>query len=334
MTLPSWSQLPSLVVAVGSVYGAAMSKSRARFETPPTSRGPQIRLQTKHPLTPRERANLQAGAAALADDVPSPGAVRIIVTDTFDRTVAEYASRAPSMSGMPTRGYTATKPDGAQAVAKTVEVPGGKVAVIASRFLLGGHPDACLRTFLHEAQHVRVEQDGGRTWAAHREVGLDVPDGLTWEFIWLAEAAIDEFRCERELYERDLPSSDPAVPTDYQPIVDLAIESISSYRLSGDLMATYHAAFALLDRLSTMVAYGSAACVVHPEQSTLWVGVPPMAPSVEILGTIPAAGQPTGAAEHVPASIPLARVFRSTFNDLGFDYRYTAEGSDYFEILR
>ncbi len=311
-----------------------MSKSRARSETPSSPRGPQIRLQTKHPLAPRERANLQAGAAALADDVPSPGAVRIIVTDTFDRTVAEYASRAPSMSGMPTRGYTATKPDGAQAVAKTIEVPGGKVAVIASRFLLGSDPDACLRTFLHEAQHVRVEQDGGRAWAAHREVGLEVPDGLTWEFVWLAEAAIDEFRCERELYERGLPSSDPASVADYQPMVGLAVETISAYRLSGDLTATYHAAFALLDRLSTMVAYGSAACVVHPKQLTLWADVPPMAPSLEILGAIPAAGQPTRAAEHVPASIQLARVFRSTFKELGFDYRYTAEGGDYFEILR
>lgn len=311
-----------------------MAKSRARSERPPSNRGPQIRLQTKHPLAPQERANLRAGAAALADEVPSPGTVRIIVTDTFDRTVAEYASRAPSMSGMPTRGYTATKPDGAQAVAKTVEVPGGKVAVIASRLLLGGDPDACVRTFLHEAQHVRVEQDGGRAWAAHREIGLRVPDGLTWEFIWLAEAAIDESRCERELYERDLPSSDPASAPDYQPIVDLAAETIGAYRLSGDLTASYHAAFALLDRLSTIVAYGSAACVVHPEQLTLWADVPPMAPSVQILGAIPAAGQPTRAAEHVPAAIQLARAFRSTFNQLGFDYRYTAAGSDYFEILR
>lgn len=198
----------------------------------------------------------------------------------------------------------------------------------------GATPDVCLRTFLHEAQHVRVDQDGGRAWAAHREVGLQVPDGLTWEFIWLAEAAIDEFRCERELYERGLPSSDPARATDYQPIVDLAAQTISDYRLSGDLTATYHAAFALLDRLSTMVAYGSAACVVHPKQLMLWADVPPMAPSAEILGTIPAAGQSTEAAEHVPASIQLARVYRSTFNDLGFDYRYTAEESAYFEILR
>jgi hypothetical protein len=310
-----------------------MSKSRVPYETP-SSRGPQIRLQTKHPLALQERANLQAGVAALADEVPSPAAVRIIVTDTFDRTVAEYVSRAPSMSGMPTRGYTATKPDGAQAIAKTVEVPGGKVAVIASRFLLGSDPEACLRTFLHEAQHVRVEQDGGRTWAAHREIGLKVPDGLTWEFIWLAEAAIDEFRCERELYERGLPSSDPARATNYQPLVDLAAETISGYQLSGDLTATYHTAFALLDRLSTMVAYAAAACVVHPEQLVLWADVPPIAPSAEILRAIPPAGEPTGAAEHVPASIQLARVYRSTFNNLGFDYRYTAGGSGYFEILR
>jgi len=55
---------------------------------------------------------------------------------------------------------------------------------------------------------------------------------------------------------------------------------------------------------------------------------------LEILGAIPAAGQPTRAAEHVPASIQLARVFRSTFKELGFDNRYTAKGSDYFEILR
>lgn len=310
-----------------------MSKSRARPSTPgPTSRGPQIRLQIKHPLAPGERANLQAGTAALAAEVPSPDAVRIIVTDTFDRTVAEYTSRAPSMSGMP-MGYTATKLDGAQAVAKTVEVPGGKVAVIASRFLLRSGSDACLRTFLHEAQHVRVEQDGGRAWAAHRDFGLQIPEGLTWEFVWLAESAIDEFRCERELYGRGLPPSDPASAADYQPIVDLAAEAAHSYRLAGDLTVTYHSAFALLDRLCTMVAYGSAACVVHPEHLPLWANVPPMAPAVNILSAIPPAGRPTESAAHVPTSIQLARVLRSALNELGFDYRYTADGS-FFEILR
>ena len=53
--------LGSMYPAAGSVYGAAMPKSRARSETPPSSRGPQIRLHPDKASTHSSRAGERAG---------------------------------------------------------------------------------------------------------------------------------------------------------------------------------------------------------------------------------------------------------------------------------
>lgn len=290
-------------------------------------------------LAAAQRAVAEAILPELAQEVPDASSVELILTDRYEQVAGEFAVQAVDQANenLSPADYSATKADGAIAVAKTIELADERVVIVASSGLLASGLVLARRALLHEAQHVRLIQHGDSAFAVHRKVPFDLPVDLTWEFLWLAESALDEFRCERAVYQRDLAAVDPdtgASPGDYQGIVATFERARRDYRRTGHLRAVYDAAFASLDRLVMFLAYGSASVASSPAAAAAtWDPVPPMAPTLHVLQIVPGTDERLSFEQRIDIVTRLARVFRSLLQRAGFDHRYTPDGA-YFELLR
>ena len=270
-----------------------------------------------------------------AAEVPDPSAVEVTFTDRYERVVEEFAAQEVNQNRSDrTVRYSAARPDGALAVAKTFELPAGRVVVVASVGLLA-HEDRARRTLVHEAQHVRLIQHGDNAFAAHRRIPFEPLADLPWEFLWIGESALDEFRCERAVYERGLAAVAPlagSVPRDY-PAIDSAFQQATRIlQRTGDILTAYQAAFAALDRLAMHLAYGAAALSINAT-SVSWHSVPAMALVLDVLRELPGTDEHVDTDRLVKTAVELGRVLRRLLQDAGFDYFRTPDGGTYFKLL-
>lgn len=272
-----------------------------------------------------------------AAELLNPSLVEVIFTDRYEQVAGEYGAKAlhQNHSG-PTRQYVATKPDGALAVAKTIEVTAEKivVVVVVSVGLLY-NADMARRTLVHEAQHVRLIQNGDSAFAIHRRFDFILPSGLVWEFLWVAESALDEFRCERSVYERGLAKLDPdsgSVPQDHAVIQTAFAQVRRDYLRTNDLMRAYQEAFSVLDRLAVYLVYGAATLSIGSDKSK-WVRVPGMAMVQQVLLDVPGTSVKLDIDQVVVISVELGRVLRTLLQSAGFDLFYMPDGGSYFKIL-
>jgi hypothetical protein len=229
--------------------------------------------------------------------------------------------------------YSATKVDGALAAAKTVELPDGKVAVVVPVQLLAMDHAVARRVLLHEAQHVRLMQNGDTAWAVHRRTGFNRPDELLWEFVWLAEILLDEFRCERSLYEKG--EGDPeggSTPDDYAGLRPLFLNVRREYQQSGDVMQMYLAAFQVLDRVPSILGYG-AAKVAEDGSIDNWATVPEMAELLDVIRDIPGSRETVPDEELSGVILGVSELFREWLQGQGFDGYFKADGSKYFTLV-
>jgi hypothetical protein len=296
-----------------------------------------VAMQVSQAVPPTEQAVWDSLLPEFAHEVPDPERVQLVITDRYQQIAGEYAVRSPTRSNTTATAtdYQAAKPDGAMAVAKTIDLPNDEVVVVVSTGLIALGHQSVRRVLLHEAQHVRLHQHADTAMAAHRRVTFERPGDLAWEFIWLAESAVDEFRCERAMHEKGFASSDAgAVVDDYPGIAALFNTVRRNYHRAGDLMAAYLASIRALDRLGAFLAYGAASLVLNPETVEAWTPVPSMAKLLDIVSYLPS---PT---ERVPderlsaVSVEVASMLRATFQEMGFDYYFLPDDSTYFELLR
>ena len=101
--------------------------------------------------------------------MPNPQRVHLVITDLYQQVAGEYAVLSPTRSNTTATAadYQAAKPDGAMAVAKTIDLPNDEVVVVVSTGLIGLGHEGVRRTLLHEAQHVRMHQHGDTANAVH-----------------------------------------------------------------------------------------------------------------------------------------------------------------------
>jgi hypothetical protein len=281
------------------------------------------------------QAVVDALVPAFAAEAPDPSKVEMIFTDRYEQVVEEFAAQEVHQNRSdPTVRYSAARPDGALAVAKTFELPAGRIVVVASVGLLAQENQA-RRAILHEAQHVRLIQHGDSAFAAHRRIAFEPLADLPWEFLWIGESALDEFRCERAVYERGLAAVDPftgSVPRDY-PAIELAFQQAKRvFQRTGDVMSAYQAAFAALDRLAMYLAYGAAALSVSAPGLS-WDSVPGMVPVLQVLRALPGTNEQVDNDRLVAAAVELGRVLRGLLQKAGYDYFYTPDGGAYFKLL-
>jgi hypothetical protein len=154
------------------------------------------------PLAPEARAAWDSLIPEFAGEVLHPEHVELVITDQYQAVAGQYAVQSPvrANSTETAEDYQALKADGAAAAARTIDLPEGKVVVVASAALTNLGPERAGRTLLHEAQHVRLYQDGNPAWGVHRRVNLERPTDVGYDFIWTAEIVVDEFRCERAVH--------------------------------------------------------------------------------------------------------------------------------------
>ncbi len=293
-----------------------------------------VAMQVSRALLPAEQALWDSLIPEFVREVPDPERVQLVITDRFEQIVGEYAVQSPTRSNTTATDYRATKPDGALAVAKTIDLPDNEVVVVGAGLIALGH-QSVRRVLLHEAQHVRMHQHEDSAMAVHRRVTFELPGDLQWEFVWLAESVVDEFRCEQAMHERGMGSSDAgSVVDDYPDIVALFDAVRRNYNRAGDLMAAYHASFRALDRLGTFLAYGVASLVLNPGAAEAWTPVSPMAKLLEIVSGVPSSTERVPDEHLIAVSVELARTLRATFQEMGFDLYFLPDTSRYFELLR
>jgi Pyridoxamine 5'-phosphate oxidase len=188
---------------------------------------------------------------------------------------------------------------------------------------------------MHEAQHVRLIQNADSAMAVHRRVAFGLPADLTWEFIWLAESIIDEFRCERALYEKELlvPEMAPAAD-EYAKVIALFDEIRDSYDHLPDLSTACRRSFAVLERFGTLLSYAAASMVVSPGVAGPWTSLTSTAGLVATLSHVPGAASVMRDERLASIALGLAWFLREVLQDMGFDYRLLLDGSRQFELLR
>jgi hypothetical protein len=294
-------------------------------------------MQVSRALPPAEQAVWDSLTPEFGQEVPNPQRVQLVVTDRYEQIAGAYAVQSPTRSNTTATAavYQAAKPDGAMAVAKTIDLPNDEAVVVVSTGLIRLGRESVRRTLLHEAQHVRLHQHGDSAIAVHRRGRFELPDDLTWEFVWLAESVVDEFRCERAMHDKGLGSSDTgSVVNDYPGIVAVFDTVRRTYRRLGDLMAAYHGSFAALDRLGTFLAYGAASVVLNPGTAEAWMAVPSMAKLLDVVSDLPSPAALVPDEQLTAVSVEVARMLRETFQEMGFDYYFLPDTSTYFELLR
>lgn len=296
-----------------------------------------VAMRVRRPLGAQVRALWESLIPEFTKEAPCPSRVQLLITDRYEEVAGEYAAQSTSRldQAVTAADYRSVKPGGAMAVAKTVDLAGGKVAVIVNAGLMELGREAVRRTLLHEAQHVGLIQNADSAMAVHKRVAFYLPGDLTWEFVWLAESIIDEFRCERALYEKGLldPSMAPAVD-EYSKVVALFDEVRDSYDHGLDISTVCHRSFAVLERFGTVLSYAAAGMVVSPGVAAPWTSLTPAAGLAGTLSHVPGATIIMGDEKLASISLGLAWLLREVFQDMGFDYRFLPDRSKRFELMR
>ena len=295
-----------------------------------------VTVQVDDGLLAEDQATWDVLTSAFVTEVLHPERVELIITDRYEQIAGELAmlSLVRANEEMTATDYRADKPDGALAVARTIPLPDNRVAVVAAAGLARVPKGLALKGVVHEAQHVRLCQNGDGAWGVHRQVAFDLPNSLQFEFIWLAEGLIDEFRCERAMHEKGMGSADgSSVSDDYPGIVALFDVCRRDYERTGELMAAYLAAFAALDRLSTFLAYGAASIVPSSKLSAEWIPISVMPAVVNALRPIPAPPNVVAHGKLATTAMELAHTLRAALREMGFDLYLTADGGKYFTTV-
>lgn len=296
-----------------------------------------VARRLRRPLGAQERALWDSLIPEFTHEALYPSGVQLVIADRFEEVAGEYAVQSASRLNQAATAadYSSVKPGGATAVAITVGLPDGKVAVIVNAGLAKLGREVVRRTLLHEAQHICLIQNADSAMAVHKRVAFYLPADLAWEFVWLAESIIDEFRCERALYEKGLldPKMVPAVD-EYSKVVALFDEVRDSYDHGLDIIAVCHRSFAVLERFGTVLSYAAAGMVVGAGVAAPWTSLTPAAGLAGTLSHVPGAMSTMHDEKLASISLGLAWLLREVFQDMGFDYHLLPDGSKRFELMR
>lgn len=296
----------------------------------------KVSLQISEPHLPDKETWYEL-ISDFEQEVVKPSRIEFVITDDFDAVVGRYDLKSPLGLNSDTTGnsYTASKPGGSLAVARTIEQADDQIVVVASVFMAGLGRDLVRRMLLHEAQHVRLIQGGDTAIAVHRRAGITLaPESLDWSFTWMAESLIDEFRCERALHEKGLPSHGMVSPPEDYFEVARTLDGIrSEYYGDQDIMAAHQKCFAVLDRISSLLAYAAAAVVSGDQNLSDWSSVDLMSPLVSALSEIPSAAERIDDQKVLATTLHIMGLLRSEARSIGFESRFLEDGGLWFQFL-
>ncbi|MEU8333399.1 hypothetical protein [Micromonospora sp. NPDC048839] len=301
------------------------------------SREINVTYRVVRDLPAAQRATWSNLLAEFAAEVPTPEKVEVVITDEYEKVAGQYqvqeVDRAnPSMTA---EQYRAKKVDGARAGAMTCVLPGGKVVVVAGSGLVPAGVRGARHGLLHEAQHVRLAQRGDAAWGVHRRVPFTLPEReITFEFLWAAESAIDEYRCERTVHERGWTDPTNTVrPGNVASIVATFRAARMTWDVTGDLMGAYQAAFASLDRMANVLAYGAAGVVTGVISATAWAKAPVAGRILDLLEDLPGTDMVVPREDLAAVAVEVAKRLRRILQEMGFDYFVPVGGGTYLKPM-
>ena len=142
-----------------------------------------------------------------------------------------------------------TKPDGSLATARTLPLSDRTVVVVNAGLSEFGIA-AARRIVHHETQHVRLHQNNESAWAMQRRAPFERPRGFGYDYIHLAQALVDEYRCEAAIGPEVARAADELNETagGYAAIAALFVDIREGY-LRTHLGAAYEALLGALNRL-------------------------------------------------------------------------------------
>lgn len=294
-----------------------------------------VTYQLARDLPATQQASWRTVLVEFAAEVPNPERVEVVITDEFAKVAGQYAvlEEERSNSQMTAEQYQAEKGDGATVAAKTCALPGGQVVV--ARHDLAVQGTARLRhSLLHEAQHVRLHQHGDVAHAVHRRLSVALPaDQITPEFLWIAESAIDEFRCERTVRERGWTDTSNATSLDdYAGALTMFLGAKQEWHRSRDVMPTYQAAFAALDRLAVVLAYGAADLATGRAAPESWAPAEEMGAVLEVLKDVPGTDVVVSRESLFDTAVTLGWRLRLIMRQYRFDCCYLEDGTKFFGV--
>ena len=301
-----------------------------------TVRKVKVSLQIGEPRLP-DRGTWYELISDFEQEIARPSRVTFVITDDFDTVVGRYDLKSPLRlnADATENSYTATKPGGGMAGARTIEQVGDRIVVVANVYMAALGKDLVRRMLLHEAQHVRLIQGGDTAIAVHRRTGISLaPEGLGWNFTWIAESLIDEFRCERALHEKGFPSSGMvSPPEDYFEVARTLGEIRSEYDRDQDIMAAHQRCFTVLDRISSLLAYAAAAIVSGDQNLSDWSSVDSMSLLVSALSETPSAAERIDDQKVLTTTLHIIGLLRSEARSLGFESRFLKDEGLWFQFL-
>lgn len=276
-------------------------------------------------------------AETLESEISNPSSVELIVTDRFDSVAGELATRSPVRANpdMTAADYRAAKGDGSMADARTVPLPDARAAVVLNARFARSDETKARHTIIHEAQHVTMHQYGDSAYGVHRRTAFELPtDKIHWEFMWMAESAVDEFRCERVMHQRGMGTAWHDYPNGWPPIVAMFDTARAVCRRTGDINRCYRDVFAALERAANFLAYGAASIVTGPVELQTWSSVPAMAEVIDLFSPIPAADEVTTDEDLTSFAFDLGVALRRILRANGVDLRATADDGRHLDLLR
>jgi hypothetical protein len=135
-----------------------------------------VTMRVRCPLGAQEQNLWDSLIPEFTQEVLYPSCVRLVITDRYEEIAGTYAVQSASQLNQAeiAADYRSAKPGGAVAVAKTVDLPDDKVAVIVDAGLAKLGREVMRRTLLHEAQHVCLIQNADSAMAVHKRVALKI----------------------------------------------------------------------------------------------------------------------------------------------------------------
>lgn len=302
----------------------------------------QPRFALQLALSPRPSADLVAYwddlAAEMTGMVGDPDRASLVVTDRFADVVSELQRDVPYEHGGVGEAappYDPTKPDGSLATARTLPLSGRTVVVVNA-----GLPEfgiaAARRIVHHETQHVRLHQNNESAWAMQRRAPFERPRGFGFDYIYLAQALIDEFRCEAAIAPEVAGAADELNETaaGYAAIAALFVDIREGYFRTRDLGAAYEALLGALNRLGPYLAYATATIARAETTLDAWTDVEPMELATEALLSIPPADAIHGYANLSDDVNRVVLVLDAISKRLGFEIGVDEDADEKFLYFR
>lgn len=282
----------------------------------------QLRYELSTPI-PAAQAALWAGLAgemtSLAGDISRTA---LIVTDDFPGVVTALEQQVPWSFGGEDResvSYDPNKADGAQAAGKTLQLPESAVIVVNSRVADLG-PASSRRLIHHEARHARMRHSGDLAWAMHRRHPFSRPAGFVFQYVYLAQTLMDEYRCEAAL-AFEVATADSAMtpmPRQWAPVEAIFTDVRILYERTGDLAAAFAQFLAGLDRIASFAGYAAAAISRGEQQRKHWAAAEPVLLAADALAPMPTADETMTPSELAAMVGTLVKAYGHITASLGF----------------